>query len=1585
MKQIREGANDKGLWAMATTNYWYVDHDSKEEKETEKKKHGFSGYENRTSSNSERIIVSLLPEYGTMSQLVLPVNPEGKYSFSGENNLQLRESVHIQPYHEKWYLYSLKPVHFLNESNKYLSYVEMKDQELVLIKNLDEEYRIYVEYVTKQAFVSHNYAFLHKSITIGSSDDCDITYHGKYVSAFHAEMIFDNNQWEIVARGQANSFLVNGKRMKNSKINVGDMIYIMGLKLIMGVNFISINDGNERVKIHGYKLNKIHAASEISFFEDTKSKPVENELFNRLPRRRMPLNKKEIKIEAPPMTLSGEKIPLMLRMGGSMVMGANSVLMGHYAMVLSSVLFPILTSKYTDKQKKEYEKRRVEKYTQYLDDKSREIVTEQKYEQNVLNHNYPELEQVLSYPYDGQRLWERRKTDDDFLNIRLGYGDIPLLAEYKYPEERFELEEDPLESKMYELVNRKVSLNDVPIVESFVKNFVCGILGSKRLTLSFVKRLVMQIAISHSYDEVKMVFLIDEKDLMEMEYFRYIPHVWNDQKTFRFLATNAINAFQISEYLKKEIEEELLESVKLNEILKRRPYYMVFALDKKIFDSMEVLKDIMQLENSCGISVITAFEDLPKECFKIFQLNSNGDNAIIHLKELDQEDTIFRLDRFDEKVASASMNKLANTNLKLVSQAYALPKMITFLEMYSVGRIEHLNLLQRWHDNNPVKSLAAPVGVGTDGTLFELDLHEKYQGPHGLIAGMTGSGKSEFIITYILSMAINYHPDEVAFLLIDYKGGGLARAFEDKERGIHLPHLVGTITNLDGAAIQRSLTSIRSENMRRQRIFNEVKSKTGESSIDIYDYQALYRAGKVEEAMPHLFIIADEFAELKQQEPEFMDKLISTARIGRSLGVHLILATQKPAGVVNEQIRSNTKFRVCLKVQEKSDSMDMLKRPEGAELKETGRFYLQVGYNEYFALGQSAWSGAPYEPQDEVLTKKDDSIQFVDRIGHNILEVRKENPVTSKGKSQLTEIVQYLSDMAKRENIAVKQLWKEPLGELIDISELRTNDLKSDGVSIYTGMIDNPEKQEQFTLKLDFRKISNLMVVGEGKSGKTTFIETMLLSLASQFAPDEIQFYILDYSSRRMKSFQKLPHCGAVLYEEESDSLDFLCSLIEETIQERKELFTKLEADGYDTAIEKQKIPIILMVIDNIVGLNGTKKGEKYYFALQNYMKAGASYGIKYIISCNHLSEINMKIRKEFNICIAFRMKDKYEYTEALGCRCTYVPSEIPGRGLYNYQGTALEMQMAMFYATSESKTRFDLIKEKINHICGMFQNYETAKKLPDFSSDETYETFLQGFATGRIPLGYSLQTRKKVALPFKQFAMLSLYFGNSMGKEPVIHNLMAVAQKENMAVSVVKNSKESMFGESNSIITVYNGNDEGLTILWKKIAGEVGKRKVLRDTYCEQRNLDPQNPDHAGKTYAYMRKQTKAQLIIFESLVDVGGYATDASNAVISKLFEIARYYNTYFVGCFYPTDSIDEMGEKLLKTFNPDELYLYVGGKLDKVPFEYLPKEYADVTKVLPYNQLLMKYREEYYPLYMPCGELIRDMEDADDMSIF
>ena len=196
-------------------------------------------------------------------------------------------------------------------------------------------------------------------------------------------------------------------------------------------------------------------------------------------------------------------------------------------------------------------------------------------------------------------------------------------------------------------------------------------------------------------------------------------------------------------------------------------------------------------------------------------------------------------------------------------------------------------------------------------------------------------------------------------------------------------------------------------------MFNEARDKLDESTIDIYKYQSLYRKGLVDKPISHLFIISDEFAELKDQRPEFMDQLISTARIGRSLGVHLILATQKPSGVVSEQIWSNSRFKVCLRVQDASDSNSMIKTPDAAMLKTTGAFYLQVGFNEYYGLGQSAWAGAKYHPSDIVRTEIDDSVQLIDNLGNikerELCHLRLENEAAS-----LQELADMMSEKFKK-------------------------------------------------------------------------------------------------------------------------------------------------------------------------------------------------------------------------------------------------------------------------------------------------------------------------------------------------------------------------------------------------------------------------------------------------------------------------------------------------------------------------------------------------------------------------------------------
>lgn len=589
--------------------------------------------------------------------------------------------------------------------------------------------------------------------------------------------------------------------------------------------------------------------------------------------------------------------------------------------------------------------------------------------------------------------------------------------------------------------------------------------------------------------------------------------------------------------------------------------------------------------------------------------------------------------------------KLANTILDNTISNAKLPSVITFMQLFGVGKVEHLNVLTRWKENNPTKTLQTPVGIDIYGETFMLDLHEKFHGPHGLVAGMTGSGKSEFIITYILSLAVNYHPYEVAFILIDYKGGGMAKSFE------HLPHTAGIITNLDGAAINRSLVSIQSELKRRQEIFAQTSKLVNVSNIDIYKYQKLYIEGKVSEPLQHLFIISDEFAELKTQQPDFMTQLVSAARIGRSLGVHLILATQKPSGVVDDQIWSNSRFRVCLKVQERADSMDMLKRPDAAELTDTGRFFLQVGYNELFELGQSAWAGAPYNPAEKVVKEQDDSVVVVDTNGHAIKQVKLDKGHADSENKQLDVITKYIRSIADSENIKVKPLWLDPIPGKIYVEDIKKKyGISSERYNLMPviGEYDDPARQRQCELKLPISKEGNAIVYGVAGSGKTTFVNVLMYSLIKEHSPEEVNIYALDFASETLRAFAKAPHVGEIILSYEAEKVSNLFKMLLDEIKNRKKLFVDYGGD-YENYIKESNssLPSIVVIINNFSAF--TENYEEKEEAVSYLTREGTKYGIYFVITALGTGAVKFRLAQNFKQQLVLQMNDDSEYSSIIG------------------------------------------------------------------------------------------------------------------------------------------------------------------------------------------------------------------------------------------------------------------------------------------------------------------------------------------------
>ena len=1346
--------------------------------------------------------------------------------------------------------------------------IELTDGQMLRIDCAGSFYTLYCRFFyTKENMIFRNYSIAPNTwLSIGRRKESDIYFNNPYISLWHAVLSFSDGKWSIRDGDNTNGIYVNSSRVNECTLHTGDTLEILDLKIIIGVDCISIPADSSRVSVNTALLQELQPWKFSSYYHDIKT---DFQYFNRSPRKPLERSNQAIALEAPPMSINQKQIPLMLRMGSSMIMGGAAAIAGNFLTLLSSTLFPFLTAKLTDKQRQEYEQLRYTKYTEYLEQKRQEIETACHDEYSYLNRKFPAISEILLSAKEMYHIWERRPLDDDFLLIRLGTGSQLLSNEIKYPERKFEIVIDDLEIKMYSLAEAQHLVENVPVLLSLTRINACALQGNREKILFYLMQLILQISVLHSCDEVKMVFITTPDTLSKLDSVRYLPHVWDDQKSIRFIATQESEAYYLGEYIKNQVSPDLSGNTSFKKIMHRRPFYIVFALDKKVFEAHTVFAEIMQAETPCAASVITAFDDLPKETQKLIILSDKSglNGSYTSLDCANEPDQQFRIDNFDPKDFSIITSLLANIHIKAAERAQEIPKMVTFLEIYHVGRINLLNITKRWKENNPVKSLAVPVGIGSDGTTFMLDLHEKYQGPHGLVAGMTGSGKSEFLITYILSMAVNFSPDEVAFVLIDYKGGGLAGAFENTQSGIRLPHLVGTITNLDGSSIQRSLTSIESELIRRQKIFNLVKHSTNEGTMDIYAYQRLYRAGKAPEAMPHLFIIADEFAELKQQQTEFMTGLISAARIGRSLGIHLILATQKPSGIVDDQIRSNTKFRVCLRVQERSDSMDMLKRPDAAELTDTGRFYLQVGYNEFFALGQSAWCGAAYAPESTVASRNDDTVDFLDITGQIVTKAHPKIHRNESGQSQLIAVVQYLSSLSAAQGFKSRSLWQPELPKILPSEQLSLSPLPS--MTMRIAIVDDPENQNQFPLDIDFESCPNILITGENSSGKTNMVQNILYSLSTQQSPEAFNFYVLDFSSRILKLFRKLPHCGAVLYEDETDSFDALFKLIRSIIDERKQLFSKMEIDSFKAARSldlSQPLPLILVVIDNLAGLGSSKTGENLLYALPGYLKGCANYGVKFVVTCGHLNEASSRIRQELPLRFCFHMKEKYDYSELLGCKVNKQPPDIPGRGLFNCDGKALEYQCVLFGGIKDDRKRIAEMKKAVECFCAHNRTNTAARQLPTTSETVTYEDFAKQFRHKCIPLGIAKQNGKPVALPFKQFSTLSLYFGNTLGEQPIIENLLFAAQRECMTLCVLKRKENSLFaGNSANPVsiglpdntTVFTATADDISNFLNWIVEQIEERKVLINTDCKEADPDAASPDPNPERYAHLSTET--------------------------------------------------------------------------------------------------------------------------------
>lgn len=1469
--------------------------------------------------DGESMLVSLIKKERIYS-VTLPLSVDGTYWVSDrDKNGNDRKLLSIEERDGEWVLKSnndnkvIEEDRIINEvvlTNYSFHYIQIEKEEIALLYccPVYDENNIQVE--VKNSC----------DILIGKSQLCKIIFNLPTVSEEHAKLSFNNGSWTITDLNSKFGTYVNNERVNGTKnLNHGDIIFITGLKIIVLGNILITNNPFDRAKYSGDVFSLYEKPNtQIEPTNEEKDNELEvyeeNDYFFRSPRFRTVIEREEMVIDSPPGKQQEDDTPAILTIGPQITMGMSSMLSlsntfmqmndeikangsvdwMKYAptlvmaigMLASMFLWPYLTKRHQEKKRKQYEKDRQEKYGAYVEGKRNEIDVIMKKQKQILIENYIPLEECEKIILTKNRqLWERKVDHSDFLDLRLGIGNRPVELDIKYPEEHFSMETDDLKEITNTLVNKSKELEMVPINLSLTEKYILGAVGKSVETREFIKQLLLQIIAFHSYEDVKLVFFVDEKTKDEWNFAKILPHVWSNDKQVRFFATNYEEMCEISGMLERVIEPRLANDKA--DYKAYPPYFIIITDNYKVAKNVPIVNSALKLKTNIGMNVIVLNENLstlPNECTTFLSINGKS-GAVFESELTSDKQKEFMIDNYTQGNFVACCKKVANIPIKFTQDDYNLPNVVDFLEMYGVGKVEQLNAVYRWKMSNPTSSLQVPVGIDSHGMLFKIDIHEKAHGPHGLIAGMTGSGKSEFIITYVLSLSVNYHPNDVSFILIDYKGGGLAGAFKNEDTEVKLPHLAGTITNLDTLEMNRSLVSIQSELRRRQTIFNEARQALNEGTIDIYKYQKFYKEGAVQEPVSHLLIISDEFAELKAQQPDFMDNLISAARIGRSLGVHLILATQKPSGVVNDQIWSNARFRICLKVQEKSDSNDMIKVPDAAMIKQTGRFYLQVGYNEFFALGQSAWSGAPYFPTEKVKKKIDTSMNFVNNIGYVVKEsdeIRKDK-VAAQGE-QLTNIVKYLSDIAKKENIQIKQLWLDKIPAIIYLDKLtkKYNYVhQAFNINPIIGEFDDPFNQRQGILTLPLTNNGNTIIYGSAGSGKEQMLNAIIYNTITNHTSDEVNFYILEFGAESLRIFSKAPHVGDILYINDAEKINNLFKMLKAEIDKRKKLFADYTGD-YQSYIKSsgKTIPQFVVIINNYEAF--TEVYPNYEDILLQLTREGTKYGIIFVYTTSASNMVRYRMAQNFAQKLVLRLNDEGDYSSILGNVRGTKPSDIVGRGLINLGGI-YEFQTASIVEETQ-------LNETIKRTCEELQktNPNKAKNVPILPEKVTFNFVRESFeGIHKLPVGIEKQSLDVSTVDLRKGFVTLLTSLDATILKPIVNQLGAEINMLNEVRFIGIDTEELIDNNKLNRCELINNNlDEAFSKLYNEI--EDANKKY------QDNNFDKNAISNIQST------------VIFISGLDkfLAKISPDNKTA-FGKMFELAKDLDKYF---FVLIDSVDK-----------------------------------------------------------------------------
>ena len=1136
---------------------------------------------------------------------------------------------------------------------------------------------ILIDYDTKTAALVMDKAFgkpmlveLEDGLTIGHKKDNKIELKTGMVSGHHCRFVQKNGQWIVEDLGSTNGTIVNDQIVSSAVLQSGDILKLGPYRLRYGKK-LYVENADEKVRFH---VPVKEEAIEDVF--DPRPYPW----FSCAPRIYSELAPCHIRMESAP------------SIGDKPTMGMGGIALSPQLLALSlgmqALRYGLGRRKYSKK-----EKRRAEVYANYLASIEGKLQEHAKLQRKHEEKYHPTALSCMTRVFGpAANLWERHPGDPDFLTLRLGTGTVPAKAKVEIPALHLQLEEDELDRVPEQIAEKYATVEDVPIYTDLIHNGNCGLVGTRNCTIAMAQSMAAQIAALHSYDEVKIVALFPEQEKEQWSWMRWLPHCLSEERDVRYIgcgrdSKNVIESIEPIIRQRKENKNQWSFGQKASKL----PHYIFLVADPKALNHSEIGSALVENQPELGISGIflgQSSSDFPHSVKNVVEVSGSPAQMTVHLTTPNGKQTLTtkecvipmsELERFARKMAPI---RLQGGHSKMQN----LPTNIGLFEGLGIRDIDKMDFDEWWENTATETSLTVPIGVKADGSRFYFNIHEKADGPHGLVAGSTGSGKSEMAKSWIAAMALQFPPSEVNFVLIDFKGESLLQPFEE------LPHLAGAISNLD-KDVARSFSAMESELNNRQRLLAEYECK------DIIQYKKKRRYDRSMPEMSYIILIVDEFAELKKQFPDFTKPLEHLYQGGRSLGMFVVLMTQSPSGVVTDQMRSNAEFRWCLRVKSDLDSRELLGTTDASLLRLPGRAYVKS--KENYELIQSFFGGKVYRKEKE---KRPEDDCHVYAVGWNGERMEGQGIVKRKesGPEEIHVLVKKICDHCRKRQIPnAKQLWQKELDEKIDVFSLAEQGTAWDivgawkqkepakGPKAVLGLVDDPKHQCQYDLTHDFWKQGNLAVYGMPQSGKTTFLQTMIVSLCNRYTPEEVQLYLMDMKAFGLRSIEKFPHVGVAGGYDEAEVLDKIVSMIQDELTRRKKLFRKLGA-GSPQAYEEftgQVLPTMILIVDDI----NQKKMAYTEFAesINLIAKEGAAYGIYLVCSFTGTSNISYQLVQDIHVKVALRLPERSNYNDIVGrLEVGQSLSDVMGRGYVRGEKGTLLFQTAIAYPKDNDSHR---------------------------------------------------------------------------------------------------------------------------------------------------------------------------------------------------------------------------------------------------------------------------------------------------------